>query len=182
MRNEPKQINSKPEAHISDLEWSRFWQDQMTPDEQATVLEHTSGCEWCSGRMAALLPEENTLTAPAYFQEETVAYVKKQTRLYRLFGGRRFRFTLYCMKVGLVAACALFLVLSVPLPQNNRDAGPVLPPSGAQEAETYFSLPGVLNFGSNFINRKLYEFSDQLLNIKLSPDREKEVPNHEKQK
>lgn len=176
-------MSKERNGHITDPEWTRFWQDQMTPEEQDALLSHACGCDWCSNRMAGSLPEEQKLPAPAYFKEETVVYIRKHTRFSRFLGTHRFQLAVYCMKVGLAAACALFLVLRFPLSPSERNAQPHIPSVSQEEADGGFhlSFSGVLNYGTNFINRKLYEFSDQLLNTNLLPDNfDKEVSNHEK--
>lgn len=140
--------------HITEQEWYRFWQNELTPDEQTKLLSHVCDCDYCSARMADGIPETRQLTAPAHLAEETITYCRKHTRVLRFLHGYRFQFFTYSLKVGLAMVLALLLVVkgdfSIP-----ADRPVSTPPASV----TTFSLTTVLSEGSQYVCRKLNEFS-----------------------
>lgn len=179
-------MNERTPSHITDLEWSRFWQNQMTDEEQNALLAHTSSCSYCSSRIAEELPAEQVLTAPAYLKEETIHYIRKRERFRSPFRNKSFRLFTYSLKVSLAAACVLAILFTIPsgdFTYGDLTGDTTFPSSGKEASETEApennrfesgwldkqfgsrrSFGGFLNDGTSFINNKLNEFSTQLIN------------------
>lgn len=140
--------------HITDTEWTRFWQKELTPAEEDQLLSHVCGCDFCSLRMSESIPEAQVLSAPAYLKEETLEHCRKHTRVQRFLQGSRFQFITYSVKVGLAMVVALFLVLTpdYTLPPTEHVNTP-------SEPVSTFSLTEFLDEGSRYLCYKLNEFT-----------------------
>lgn len=103
--SESKVIN----LHISDDVLKEFARVGFKKQEDISILEHISSCDYCTLRYDQYI-EEDLLSLPIEFTDRVVKKAKKIRNLRR---NGKWQFYGYCFRVGLACACSLVLLFSI---------------------------------------------------------------------
>ncbi len=147
--------------HITEQDIKNFYQETLSVQEETDFLQHISTCEYCAGRMAAGIPQEQMITPPIDLSQQILAEARripaKKKRTYRrtLF--------LYSVKIVIVTSCTVALIFFsnfLPAPgipaRGNTQQAPI-----ATETATG-GLHSFLNHSSYAVNQALKSFSGHL--------------------
>ena len=96
--------------HISDQEFTNYWNHTLSADGTMRILEHIGHCNFCAARLTSSMPKEMELVPNPYVRRGIMAEAKKFDRRRMLL--LKTEFLRYCMRVSLAMGCALFFLFA----------------------------------------------------------------------
>lgn len=97
--------------HLTDQEIHSYYKNTLTQEKNRQLLEHTSHCTHCAGRLADLFPEEQLLSPPAGTRQQIFQTIQKESASEERKKGKQ-DFLIYTTKILFAVSTAVFLIFS----------------------------------------------------------------------
>ncbi|PIH00816.1 hypothetical protein [Clostridium combesii] len=141
------------EGHLTDDTVKLLKRGILKDEELISILEHISDCQKCASVFADSFEDDELAEAPLGFEEKVQIEIKNKKK-------SNIHFSLYCVRVAVVASIALIMVFSNGL-------------SFIANTKTNYVKPLDLSFINSF-NSELNTFSEKIIKMEVfNNDKEK---------